>query len=308
MSQPLGLRSRRSLAIALATTLSTALGTTLGTPLSISALPAAALATPLTRLELADTDVINQELRTDPVRVIVNYDRDEAGWTNSLGYQIFYNDLLKVEDSQETSFQSTISLQDLDQNGTAEVITETYSGGAHCCTTHTVYSWQEGDFVKTDLGFRDGGGGRFEEINGDERLEFVSYDNAFLYAFSSYAGSSPPSQIFSFQNGRFVNTTRQYPQYLRSTAWQMYQSLLRSNQNTGEVNGILAGYVAQKILLGEYQQGWDFMLAHYDRQSDWGLEITAGDRAVGYYSDFPAALRAFLIEQGYLTRQGQPTR
>ncbi len=204
MSQPPGLRSRRSLAIALATTLSTALATTLGTPLSISALPAAALATPLTRLELADTDVINQELRTDPVRVIV--------------------------------------------------------------------------------------------------------DNAFLYAFSSYAGSSPPSQIFSFQNGRFVNTTRQYPQYLRSTAWQMYQSLLRSNQNTGEVNGILAGYVAQKILLGEYQQGWDFMLAHYDRQSNWGLEITAGDRAVGQYSDFPAALRAFLIEQGYLTRQGQPTR
>ena len=76
----------------------------------------------------------------------------------------------------------------------------------------------------------------------------------------------------------------------------------------GEVNGILAGYVAQKILLGEYQQGWDFMLAHYDRQSDWGLEITAGDRAVGHYSDFPAALRAFLIEQGYLTRQGQPIR
>ena len=71
MSQPLGLRSRRSLAIALATTLSTALATTLGTPLSISALPAAALATPLTRMELADTDVINQELRTDPVRVIV---------------------------------------------------------------------------------------------------------------------------------------------------------------------------------------------------------------------------------------------
>jgi len=127
MSQPLGLRSRRSLAIALATTLSTALATTLGTPLSISALPAAALATPLTRLELADTDVINQELRTDPVRVIVNYDRDEAGWTNSLSYQIFYNDLLKVEDSQETSFQSSISLQDLDQNGTAEVITETLS-------------------------------------------------------------------------------------------------------------------------------------------------------------------------------------
>lgn len=297
MSQPSRLRSRPVQAIALACALSIGL-------------PLAAISTEvLTRLELTDKDVTNQELRADPIRVIVNYHRNEEEvWANSFSYQIFYNNILKVEDTQETSFQGSIGLFDLDQNGTAEVVTETYSGGAHCCTTHTVYTWKNDDFVKTNLGLRDGEGGEFKDLNSDERLEFVSYDNAFLYAFSSYAGSFPPSQIFSFQNGEFVDVTRQYPQYLRGVAWQMYQAILRSEDNTGEVNGILAGYVAQKILLGEYQQGWDFMLAHYDRQSDWGQEITAGDRIVGRYSGFPAALRAFLIQQGYLTPQGQPAR
>jgi len=291
------LRSRLSRAIALASTLS------MGTLLT-----AAFPTTALTSLELTDQDVLNQELQSEPIRVIINYDRNEEAWSNSFSYQIFYNDVLKVEDTQETSYRGAISLQDLDQDGTAEVITETYSGGAHCCTTHTVYSWQDNDFVKTDLGFRDGGGGTFQDLNGDNRLEFVSYNNAFLYTFSSYAGSFPPSQIFSLQNGAFVDTTRQYPQYLRGQAWQMYQAILRAENSAGddttaEITGVLAGHVAQKILLGEYQQGWDFMLARYDRQSDWGLDTVEGDRTVGQYSGFPAALRALLIQQGYITPQ-----
>lgn len=300
MSQPHVLRllrSRLSLAIALVNALS--IGTLLTTVLP---------ATALTSIELTDQDVLNQELRADPIRVMVNYDRSEESWSNSFSYQIFYNDTLKVEATQETSYRGVVSLQDLDQDGTVEVIAETYSGGAHCCTTHQVYSWQDGGFVETDLGSRDGEGGTFEDLNGDNRLEFISYDNAFLYTFSSYAGSFPPSQIFSFQNGAFVNTTRQYPQYLRGRAWQMYQAILRAettagDDTTGEINGVLAGYVAQKILLGEYQQGWDFMLARYDRQSDWGLDRVEGDRIVGQYSGFPAALRALLVQQGYLTPQ-----
>jgi hypothetical protein len=68
------------------------------------------------------------------------------------------------------------------------------------------------------------------------------------------------------------------------------------------VNGILAGYVAQKILLGEYEDGWKFMLANYDRSDDSGLDISRNNEVVGKYRDFPTALRAFLIEQGYLSR------
>jgi len=72
------------------------------------------------------------------------------------------------------------------------------------------------------------------------------------------------------------------------------------------VNGILAGYVAQKALLGEYEEGWKFMLANYDRTSEWGLAIYQENREIGKYPNFPTALRAFLIQQGYLDKNGKP--
>lgn len=80
----------------------------------------------------------------------------------------------------------------------------------------------------------------------------------------------------------------------------MYQPFLQNKKENFEVNGILAGYVAQKALLGEYQQGWEFMLANYDPTSDWGLTIYQGDQEAGKYSNFPNALKSALIKQGYL--------
>ena len=40
-----------------------------------------------------------------------------------------------------------------------------------------------------------------------------------------------------------------------------------------DVNGFLAGYVSEKILLGDSKPAWALMLDYYDKASDWGLEI-----------------------------------
>ncbi|PSB24992.1 hypothetical protein [Stenomitos frigidus] len=81
----------------------------------------------------------------------------------------------------------------------------------------------------------------------------------------------------------------------------------QERRNQGERNGVLAGYVAQKALLGEFQQGWDLMLANYDRTSDWGLtRYNSEGRETGRYPNFLAALKALLIQRGYLKAQGQP--
>ncbi|HEY9768656.1 MAG TPA: hypothetical protein V6C71_09175 [Coleofasciculaceae cyanobacterium] len=109
----------------------------------------------------------------------------------------------------------------------------------------------------------------------------------------------------NFDNGKFIDVTRQHSQELRATAWQMYQAFLEAKKEGYEVNGILAGYVAEKIWLGEYEEGWKFMLANYDRTSDWGLEIYRGEKVAGRYPDFPTALRAFLIEEGYLSKNAR---
>ncbi len=249
----------------------------------------------------------NKELTMGAVKVLVNYkpfnlDRGDSFESKNLYYRIFYND---VEYSKREAFtfnNSSILLKDLDGNNIPEVIISTNSGGAHCCTNFVIYTWQKNQFIETEKSDLNSGGGEFKDLNGDGKIEFLTGDNAFLYLFSSYAGSFPPSLILSFNNGEFKNVTRQYSQELKSTAWQMYQAFLESKKEGYEVNGILAGYVAEKILLGEYEAGWKFMLANYDRNSDWGLEIYRGEKVIGKYPNFPTALKAFLIKEGYLSQ------
>ena len=73
-----------------------------------------------------------------------------------------------------------------------------------------------------------------------------------------------------------------------------------------DVNGFLAGYVGEKILLGEGKQAWELMLAHYDKDSDWGLETCGqpvndkGECPVKTeLLSFPDALERMLNENGY---------
>ena len=73
-----------------------------------------------------------------------------------------------------------------------------------------------------------------------------------------------------------------------------------------DVNGFLAGYVGEKILLGDGKQAWELMLAYYDKASDWGLETCSqplnedgacpGEKI---QLTFPDALERMLNENGY---------
>lgn len=259
-----------------------------------------------TILEFADKPV-NSALRAGAVRVEVRYEpirgRTEADLERkNLSYQIFYNNRLALRDQANTLVFGRLRLLDLDRDGNAEVITETFSGGAHCCTTTLIYTWRGGRFRKLDFGPVQGAGLGFEDLDGDGTVELISRDQSFYYAFSSYAGSRPPSMIFSLRNGQLVDTTRNYTRFLRSELNQMFRALEEVRaQGITEINGILAGYVAQKALLGEFESGWRFMLERYDRTSEDGLDIydNAGKR-IGRYRDFPTALRAHLRRRGYI--------
>jgi hypothetical protein len=252
-----------------------------------------------------------RKIQSGAIEVVVNYRQLMLGGNDSsdnLSYKIFYNGKLQIKASTYTSPASgEVLLRDLDSDSQPEVIVKTFSGGAHCCTSYRIYSWQKNQFVSADMGFRDGIGGEFTDIDGDNLLEFLTYDNSFLYTFSSYAGSYPPSLIYRFSQGKLENVTRQYPEKLRETANKMYDAVTAVKQGgEGEINGILAGYVAQKILLGEYQDAWKFMLDNYDLKSQNGLDIYEGDRKIGEYPNFPAALKAFLVRHDYLDKNGKP--
>lgn len=251
-----------------------------------------------------DTSSFNQKiLQEDNIKISVDYrpfNYKETSEENNIKYKIYAENSLKIEESVSGVY-SEIYFENLDNNKTPEIIVQTYSGGAHCCTSFIIYTWLENKFVKDEITYLDGGGGVFKDLDKDGNSEFITSHNGFLYLFSSYAGSYPPSLIYSFNEGKLKENTRNYPDYLREREKKMLNSLRENQKRNYEVNGILAGYVAQKILLGEYQQGWEFMLKNYDKNSDWGLTIynDKGEK-VGKYPDFPTALRAFLFQQEYL--------
>lgn len=247
----------------------------------------------------------SRKLQVGAIGVSVSYspytlDQGNAENTKNLSYRIFYNDTVKVKNSVLTINAGQVSLKDLDGDRLSEVIVSSYSGGAHCCTNFKIYSWRGDRFTESQTGLLDGGGGIFQDLNGDGKQEFLTSDNAFLYAFSSYVASSPPSAIYEFRNGKLKEATRKYPKYLRSRLQEMFKAY-KERHNNNEINGVMAGYVAQKALLGEVKQGWDFMLANYDRSSDSGLARYDGKgKEIGRYRDFPAALKALLIQRGYI--------
>ncbi len=274
--------------------------------------PALAQATPQTSLELgSDMEGFDhRELAQGPIKVIASYqpiDFESEYQEKNLTLDLYYNDALQTSISETVFMFGSVELNDLDSDGTPEVLLQAYTGGAHCCMAITTYTWQEEAFAPIYFGYLDGGGGRFEDLNGDGLTEFVTLDNAFLYTFSSYAGSYPPSLILTFEDGEYVDTTTQFLPSLESTAWDMYQSVETRDSEGYEINGLLAGYVAQKIRLGEYREGWNFMMARYDRTNDWGLErYDAEGNIIESYNDFPTALQAFLQELGYLDASGNP--
>lgn len=245
----------------------------------------------------SQTPSFEDSLSLGNIRVQVNYEASETQFESDVNYILYYQDQAQLQGQRSEFMLGKIWLQDLTGDDNAEVIVETYSGGAHCCTIHEVYTWTGKEFEEINFGYRDGNGGEFQDLDTDEVFEYLTFDGAFLYAFSSYAGSFPPSQILRIGNNGLEDVTREYPERLRGTAWQMYQSIQSRDY---ELNGILAGYVAQKMLLGEFEEGWEFMLARYDRTSDHGLDIrNSNGEVIGQYPDFPTALRAFLTENGY---------
>jgi hypothetical protein len=192
-----------------------------------------------------------------------------------------------------------------------EVLLSSFTGGAHCCNRTQVLSsdaagisWRE-----VRLGDLNGGPHAASDPIGSGRFVLVDGDNRFLYMFASYAGSRAPAQIWQLQGDRFIDVShrREYLPLHRRRLQEMAGWFQDTHQGE-EVNGFLAAYVANKALVGEFEDGWQRMLQRHDRRSSWGLkQCTAGYDEAGsckaaeqVFASYPEALRAFLAQTGYI--------
>jgi len=211
---------------------------------------------------------------------------------------------------------AVVQIAEMDpENPYPEVLLSSFTGGAHCCNQIQVLTsdrsgqtWRE---VK--LGPFDGGPSPAQEPLGSGQLMIVGVDNRFLYRFAPYAFSWAPARIWQLQGDVFVDVSHrpEFKPLHRRKLKRMAEWF--KEKSPGSQNGFLAGYVANKALVGELYDGWDRMIQRYDSSSTWGLDECKGTtddngKCLGRqinYSSFPEALRAFLVDTGYITPSGK---
>jgi len=201
----------------------------------------------------------------------------------------------------------SIQIAELDPtNPYPEVVVSFFTGGAHCCSmTSVIASNADGsEWATVDVGEFDGGPMLAIDLDGDGTYEFETRDNNFLYAFACYACSEAPLQVLALKDGKIANVSTD-PRFKKAHAAWLRNMIVGVPEE--EVNGFLAGYVAQKIRLGEGKQAWDLMLKYFDRNTDWGLEYCEQERDENgdcpgetIKSTFPQALERMLNKNGYM--------
>ncbi|MBH8561303.1 hypothetical protein I8748_03780 [Nostoc sp. CENA67] len=175
---------------------------------------------------------------------------------------------------------------DLDGNKEPEVIADFFTGGAHCCTYSLIYQYnsKSKQYIQTRHEWGNGGY-RLKDLDKDGLPEFDSQDDRFAYAFTAYAASGYPLQIWQYHQGKMIDVTRRYPKLIANHASELWQTYTEARQQGDDGKGFLAAYLADKYLLGQGQDGWKRVQQAYKKS----------DRNQ-YFAD----LRKFLGETGYI--------
>ena len=181
-------------------------------------------------------------------------------------------------------------IAELDGNGSPEVLLNLYSGGAHCCYSTVISYWVQEPPHEASL-LHDWGdpGYRLEDLDQNGRPELVSRDAGFAYAFTSYAASRMPPQIWRFARGRLEDVTRDFPSYIEKDAaecWKAFQELSPKDPTGNDVRGLAAAYVADEYLLDRGSEGWRRLLAAYQKpdRKKFFAQLTALLNKNGYAS------------------------
>lgn len=192
-----------------------------------------------------------------------------------------------------------MAAENLNGDRTPEVIVDLYSGGAHCCHSTLIYAFGEAARSPYAVTAHTWGNRPYtlQDLDEDGRPEFVSQDDRFAYAFSVYAASRYPIQIWQYQEAALVEATPTFQQAVFDHAFQLWEEFRRLTRQRGQARSdstrywqaeaeraTLAAYLADKYLLGQGQDGWERVRQHYN----WP------DR-----DEFFAQLEQFLADTGY---------
>jgi hypothetical protein len=226
--------------------------------------------------------------------------------------QVIFSVRIEEAEADEPQTEARVLRLDL-ETPVPQVVMTAFTGGAHCCTLTRIATAQTPDAWRVlDAGQLDGDGYQFVDVDNDGAKELISFDNAFLYAFDSYAASYAPTRIAKL-DGSDINDVTDEPRnrgfLLRKV--EAMEADARKDPKLWHSNGFLGGWVAAKSLVGQIDNAWRRMLSSYDRKSDWPLdECTTGEELDKCPKDkvrhqsFPEALNKLLVDNNYPTLKG----
>jgi hypothetical protein len=190
--------------------------------------------------------------------------------------------------------KSALQAVDLNGDGEPEVLVDVYTGGAHCCALTEIFAFNGTTYARLEAAWGNTGY-ELRDLNGDGRPEFVTYDDAFSGAFTSYAASFWPPRVLGYDAATttgFRDLTRTFRAVVRSNQRSALHALRRARRQHYETLGAVAAYVADLYLLGRA----DEVRPYLRRARRRGDLRTIGGRAP---RSFERDLLAFLRKHGY---------
>lgn len=166
------------------------------------------------------------------------------------GKTVYDHDLCSLDRCGIAS-KHILSLQNVWGGSRPEAVVDFYTGGAHCCFAALIVL-VDGAHPGRAV-FHNFGDPGYEFQRDAGKTLILSADDRFAYAFTAFAGSGLPIQLWTINaNGVLTNITRTRPDLIKKDAatwWRAYVTQ-RGKPDLSDVRGVISAWCADEYLLG----------------------------------------------------------
>jgi hypothetical protein len=145
--------------------------------------------------------------------------------------------------------KSALAIHDLDGDGEPEILVDTFTGGAHCCSTGVIF-WSDGTTYQHNVHFYGDSDYQLKDYNGDGNPEFLTDDDRFAYVFSAYAFSYRPVMLLDWQGHKLVDVTNSFPSQIGVDVHFIDRGIAEQVSTGGDARGLIAARCADMARLG----------------------------------------------------------
>ena len=162
---------------------------------------------------------------------------------------------------------------DVNADGSLEIGSERYTGGAHCCTSLRIDTVDGPTLL--DIGLGNAGGADPEQLDDTDPLEIVTNSDSLAYfSHLPYAASPTLPRVFAVREGKYVDAVTDFTDHIRGSLKEadddLATSLEKDEATEDELKGLALGVFGHHVLLGDQVDALDEIAADLpDEIADW---------------------------------------